>query len=128
MLLILGVSSAKLEEIHVVNEYSDVFPEDLHGLPQDRNVEFIINLIPDTNPISMAPYRMVPSELRELKVQLHELINKGFIRPSVSHGGAPVLFVKKKDGTMRLFIDYIQFNKVAICNKYPLHRIDDLFD
>ena len=122
------VSGAKLEEIHVVNEYPDVFPEDLHGLPPDRDVEFTIDLIPGINPISIAPYRMAPSELRELKVQLQELIDKGFIRPSVSPWGAPVLFVKKKDGTMRLCIDYRQLNKVTIRNKYPLPRIDDLFD
>ena len=86
----------------MVNEYPDVFPEDLNGLPPDRDVEFTIDLIPGINPISMAPYRMAPSELRELKVQLQELIDKGFIRPSVSPWGAPVLFVKKKDGIMRL--------------------------
>ena len=82
---------------------------------------------PGTTPISQAPYRMAPAELKELKIQLQELLDKGYIRPSVSPWGAPVLFVKKKDGTMRLCIDYRQLNKVTIRNKYPLPHIDDLF-
>ncbi|CAL9006658.1 unnamed protein product [Prunus brigantina] len=118
----------KLEEIPVVQEFPDVFPEDLPGLPPHREIEFIIELVPGTNPISQAPYRMAPAELRELKTQLQELVDKGFIRPSFSPWGAPVLFVKKKDGTMRLCIDYRQLNKVTVRNKYPLPRIDDLFD
>ena len=89
---------------------------------------FEILLQSGTAPISIAPYRMAPAELKELKVQLQELLDKGFIRPSVSPWGAPVLFVKKKDGTMRLCINYRQLNKVTIRNKYPLPRIDDLFD
>jgi len=84
--------------------------------------------MPGTAPISIAPYRMAPTELRELKIQLQELLDKGFIHPSVSPWGAPVLFVKKKDGTLRLCIDYRQLNKVTVKNKYPLPRIDDLFD
>jgi len=84
--------------------------------------------MPGTAPISIAPYRMAPTELKELKIQLQELLDKGFIRPSVSPWGAPVLFVKKKDGTLRLYIDYRQLNKVTVKNKYPLPRIDDLFD
>ncbi|RVX08770.1 Transposon Tf2-2 polyprotein [Vitis vinifera] len=109
-------------------EYPDVFPEDLPGLPPEREVEFTIDLVPGTGPMSKAPYRMAPVELKELKVQLQELLDKGFIRPSVSPWGAPVLFVKKKDGSMRLCIDYRELNKVTVRNKYPLPRIDDLFD
>ena len=112
----------------VVREYPDVFPKDLPGLPPHREVDFAIELEPDTTPISRAPYRMTPAELKELKVQLQELLDKGFIRPSVSPWGAPVLFVKKKDGSMRLCIDYRELNKVTVKNRYPLPRIDDLFD
>ncbi|KAL0544185.1 hypothetical protein IC582_019298 [Cucumis melo] len=112
----------------VVRDYPDVFPEELPGLPPHREVEFAIKLEPGTVPISRAPYRMAPAELKELKVQLQELLDKGFIRPSVSPWGAPVLFVKKKDGSMRLCIDYRELNKVTVKNRYPLPRIDDLFD
>ncbi|KAL0543735.1 hypothetical protein IC582_018839 [Cucumis melo] len=112
----------------VVRDYPDVFPEELPGLPLHREVEFAIELEPGTVPISRAPYRMAPAELKELKVQLQELLDKGFIRPSVSPWGAPVLFVKKKDGSMRLCIDYRELNKVTVKNRYPLPRIDDLFD
>ncbi|KAL0556312.1 hypothetical protein IC582_004825 [Cucumis melo] len=112
----------------VVRDYPDVFPEELPGLPPHREVEFAIDLEPGTVPISRAPYRMAPAELKELKVQLQELLDKGFIRPSVSPWGAPVLFIKKKDGSMRLCIDYRELNKVTVKNKYPLPRIDDLFD
>ncbi|KAA0045453.1 ty3-gypsy retrotransposon protein [Cucumis melo var. makuwa] len=112
----------------VVRDYPDVFPEELSGLPPRREVEFAIELEPGTVPISRAPYRMAPAELKELKVQLQELLDKGFIRPSVSPWGAPVLFVKKKDGSMRLCIDYRELNKVTVKNRYPLPRIDDLFD
>ncbi|KAL0546363.1 hypothetical protein IC582_016271 [Cucumis melo] len=112
----------------VVRDYPDVFPEELPGLPPHREVEFAIELEPGTVPISRAPYRMAPAELKELKVQLQELLDKGFIRPSVSPWGALVLFVKKKDGSMRLCIDYRELNKVTVKNRYPLPRIDDLFD
>ncbi|KAL0560669.1 hypothetical protein IC582_001079 [Cucumis melo] len=112
----------------VVRDYPDVFPEKLPGLPPHREVEFAIELESDTVPISRAPYRMAPAELKELKVQLQELLDKGFIRPSVSPWGAPVLFVKKKDGSMRLCIDYRELNKVTVKNRCPLPRIDDLFD
>ncbi|KAA0061204.1 reverse transcriptase [Cucumis melo var. makuwa] len=112
----------------VVRDYPDVFPEELPGLPPHREVEFDIELEPGTVPISRAPYIMAPAELKELKVQLQELLDKGFIRPSVSPWGAPVLFVKKKDGSMRLCIDYRELNKVTVKNRYPLPRIDDLFD
>ncbi|KAL0543893.1 hypothetical protein IC582_018998 [Cucumis melo] len=112
----------------VVRDYLDVFPDELPGLPPHREVEFAIELEPGTVPISRAPYRMAPAELKELKVQLQELLDKGFIRPSVSPWGAPVLFVKKKDGSMRLCIDYRELNKVTVKNRYPLPRIDDLFN
>ena len=96
----------KIETIPVVNEFPNVFPEDLPGLPPDREVEFTIDVMPGTAPISKAPYRMAPAAMKELKTQLQELLDKGFIRPSVSPWGAPVLFVKKKDGSMRLCVDY----------------------
>ncbi|KAL4020671.1 hypothetical protein IC575_019452 [Cucumis melo] len=112
----------------VVRDYPDVFHEELQGLPPHREVEFSIELEPGIVPISRAPYKMAPAELKELKVQLQELLEKGFIRPSVSPWGAPVLFVKKNDGSMRLCIDYRELNKVTVKNRYPLPRIDDLFD
>jgi hypothetical protein len=118
----------EIEDIPIVREFPDIFPEDLPGLPPDREVEFSIDLVPGTAPISKAPYRMALAELKELKGQLEELLDKGFIRPSASPWGAPVLFVKKKDGSMRLCIDYRELNRVTIKNKYPLPRIDDLFD
>ena len=117
-----------VDEIPVVKEFPDVFPDDIAGLPPDREVEFTIDLIPGTEPISIPPYRMAPAELRELKAQLEELLSKGFIRLSISPWGAPVLFVKKKDGSLRLCIDYRQLNRVTIRNQYPLPRIDELFD
>ena len=91
-------------------------------------MEFTIDLLPGTDPISLVSYQMAPAELRELKIQLQELVDKGFIQPSVSPWGAPVLFVRKKDGTLRLCIDYRQLNRVTIRNRYPLPRIDDLFN
>ncbi|TYK04093.1 ty3-gypsy retrotransposon protein [Cucumis melo var. makuwa] len=112
----------------VVREYPDVFPDELPGLPPSREIDFAIELEQNTVPISKAPYRMTPAELKELKVQLQKLLDNGFIRPSVSPWGAPVLFVKKKDGLMRLCIDYRELNKVIVRNYYPLPRIDDLFD
>ncbi|KAG8490124.1 hypothetical protein CXB51_015779 [Gossypium anomalum] len=118
----------KVESVPVVCEFEDVFPEELPGLPPVREVEFGIDLMPGTAPISIAPYRMAPIELKELKSQLQELTDKGFVRLSFSPWGAPVLFVKKKDGSMILCVDYRQLNKVTIKNKYPLPRIDDLFD
>ena len=117
-----------MDEIPVVKEFPDVFPDDIAGLPPVREVEFTIDLIPGTEPISIPPYRMAPVELRELKAQLEELLSKGFIRPSISPWGALVLFVKKKDGSLRLCIDYRQMNRVTIRNQYPLPRIDELFD
>ena len=118
----------RLEDIPIVKEFPDVFLDDISGLPPDREVEFTIDLIPGTEPISIPPYRMSPAELRELKSQLEELLSKGFIRPSISPWGAPVLFVKKKDGSLRLCIDYRKLNRVTIRNQYPLLKIDELFD
>ena len=112
----------------VVYEYEDVFLDELPGLPLHRDIDFYIELHPDTSPISMTQHRMAPVELQELKVQIQELLDKGFIRPSTSPWGAPVLFAKKKDKTLRLCIDYRQLNRVMIKNRYPLPRIDDLFD
>jgi hypothetical protein len=111
-----------------VDEFPDVFPEELPGLPPIREVDFSIDLVPGAAPISSAPYRMATAELAELKKQLADLLAKGFIQPSSSPWGAPVLFVKKKDGSLRLCVDYRQLNQVTIKNKYPLPRIDDLFD
>ena len=112
----------------VVCEYVDVFPDELPGLPPHRDVDFGIELHPGISPISMTPHRMAPVELQELRVQLKELLDKRFIRPSTSPWGAPVLFAKKKGKTLRLCIDYRQLNRVAIKNRYPLLRINDLFD
>ena len=120
---------AVLDELPpIVCEYADVFPEDLPGLPPIRDIEFRIDLAPGTMPISVPAYRMAPTELKELKTQIEDLLNKGFIRPSASPWGAPVLFARKKDGSLRLCIDYRKLNRVTIKNKYPLPRIDDLLD
>ena len=112
----------------VVCEFEDVFLDELLGLPPQRDVYFVIELHPGTSPISMTPHRMSTVELQELKVQIQGLLDKGFIRPSTSLWGAPVLFAKKKDKTLRLCIDYRRLNRVTIKNRYPLPRIDDLFD
>ena len=127
---VMELQSGELEigDIPIVREFSDVFPDDLPGLPPDHEIEFSIDLLLGTAPISKAPYRMAPTELKELKEQLVELLDKGFIHPCASPWGALVLFVKKKDGSMRLCIDYRELNRVIIKNKYPLPRIDDLFD
>ncbi|KAL0551944.1 hypothetical protein IC582_011037 [Cucumis melo] len=121
-------SKVSLSSEPVVRKYPDVFSDELSGLPPPREIDFAIELEPGTAPISRAPYRMAPVELKKLKVQLQELLDKGFIRPSVSPWGAPVLFVKKKDGSMHLCIDYRELNKVTVKNRYPLPKIDDLFD
>ena len=97
-------------------------------MPPQREINFTIDLVPGTGPISKAPYRMAPKEIEELKSQLEELLKNDYIRPSVSPWGAPVLLVRKKDGSLRLCIDYKELNKVTVKNKYPLTRIDDLFD
>ena len=123
-----GKEGTILDEIPVVREFPDVFPDDIAGLPPEREVVFTIDLIPGTEPISIPPYRMAPAELRELKAQLEELLSKGFIIPSISPWGALVLFVKKKDGSLRLCINYRKLNRVTIHNQYPLPRIDELFD
>ncbi|KAL5781458.1 hypothetical protein ACOSP7_006487 [Xanthoceras sorbifolium] len=119
---------SSLQNIPTVCDFQDMFPKKLPELPPEREVKFVIDVIPGTIPVSIPPYRMALAELKKLKIQLQELLEKGFIRPSVSAWGAPVLFVKKKDGSMRLCIDYRQLNKLTIKNKYPLPRIDDLFD
>ncbi|GJU23011.1 putative nucleotidyltransferase, ribonuclease H [Tanacetum coccineum] len=118
----------KLDDIRIVRDFPEVFPDDLLGLPHVREVEFRIDLIPGASPVVRSPYRLAPSEMLELSNQLKELQEKGFIRPSHSPWGAPVLFVKKKDGSMRMCIDYRELNKLTIKNRYPLPRIDDLFD
>ncbi|GJU42484.1 zinc finger, CCHC-type, retrotransposon gag domain protein [Tanacetum coccineum] len=118
-------SSPNIENLSVVREFADVFPDELPGLPPAREIEFGIELIPGAEPISKAPYRMAPVELKELKEQLQEMLENGFIRPSVSPWGAPVLFVKKKDGSMRLCIDYRELNRPLIW-EYSYVFIDDI--
>nr|GFA80498.1 putative reverse transcriptase domain-containing protein [Tanacetum cinerariifolium] len=118
----------QLQDVPVICNFHEVFPDDLPGLPPPRQVEFKIKLIPGAAPVARAPYHLAPSELKELSDQLKELSEKGFIRPSSSPWGAPVLFVKKKDGSFRMCIDYRELNKLTVKNRYPLPRIDDLFD
>jgi hypothetical protein len=117
-----------LEHIRIVCEYRDVFPEELPGMPPDRDIEFCIELLPETAPISKRPYRMDVKDLVELKKRIEELLQKGFNHPSSSPWGALVLFVNKKDGSRRMCIDNRNLNEVTIKNKYPLPRIEDLFD
>ena len=117
-----------VSDIPTVSDFPDVFQEELPGLPPHREIEFAIDIVPSATPASITPYKMALLELKELKLQLQELLEKGFIRPSVSPWGAPMLFIKKKDGTLRLCIDYRQLKKLTLKNKYPLPRIDDLFD
>ncbi|GKE95822.1 putative reverse transcriptase domain-containing protein [Tanacetum coccineum] len=118
----------RLEDVPIVQDFPDVSPEDLPGLPLTRQVEFQIDLIPGAAPVARAPYRLTPSEMKELSEQLKELSDKGFLRPSSLPWGAPVLFVKKNDGSFRMCIDYRELNKLTVKNRYPLPRIDDLFD
>ncbi|KAI3815600.1 hypothetical protein L1987_15274 [Smallanthus sonchifolius] len=118
----------KIDDIPIVRDFLEVFPEDLPGLPLHRQVEFQIDLVPGAAPIARAPYRLEPNELQELSTQLQELLEKGFIQPSSSPWGTPVLFFKNKEGIFRMRIDYHELNKVTIKNRYPLPRIDDLFD
>jgi len=118
----------KIRSIPVVDKYADVFPDEIPELPPSRDINFSIDLITGTGPVSAAPYRMAPAELAELKKQIEDLLEKKFIRPSASSWGAPVLLVKKKDGSSRLCVDYRQLNKLTIKNKYPLSKIDDLLD
>ncbi|GKF94436.1 putative reverse transcriptase domain-containing protein, partial [Tanacetum coccineum] len=114
----------QLEDMPIVRD----FPKDLPGIPPARQVEFQIDLVPGAAPVARAPYRLAPSEMKELAEQLQELSDKGFIRPNSSLWGAPVLFVKKKDGSFRMCIDYRELNKLTVKNRYPLSRIDDLVD
>jgi hypothetical protein len=116
------------KEDPVVEEFPDVFPEELSSIQPDHDIEFIIELLPETAPIAKHPYRMGVDELEELKKQIKELRDKCFIRPSSSPWGAPVIFVDKKYDTQRMCVDYRSLNEVTIKNKYPLPRIDDLFD
>ncbi|GJU32649.1 putative reverse transcriptase domain-containing protein [Tanacetum coccineum] len=118
----------RLKDVPIVQDFPEVFPEDLPGLPPTRQVEFQIDLVPGAAPVARAPYRLAPSKMKELSEQLKELSDKGFIRPSSSPWGAPVLFVKKKDRSFRMCIDYRELNKLTVKNRYPLPRIDDLFD
>nr|GEV60541.1 putative reverse transcriptase domain-containing protein [Tanacetum cinerariifolium] len=118
----------RLEEVPTIRDFPEVFPEDLPGLPLIRQVEFQIDLVPVAAPVVRASYRLAPSKMQELSTQLQELLDKGFIRPSSSPWGASVLFVKKKDGSLRICIDYRKLNKLTMKNRYPLPRIDDLFD
>src|SRR3954465_6485644 len=117
-----------LEDVPVVRDFPDVFPEELSGMPPDRCVEFIVDLIPGTTQISRRSYRMAPHLLAELKAQLEVSLEKGFIRPSSSPWGCPILFITKKDGTKRMCVDYRPLNLATIKNKYPLPRINDLYD
>ncbi|GJT41353.1 hypothetical protein Tco_0941218 [Tanacetum coccineum] len=118
----------RLEDMPIVRDFPEVFPEDLFGLPPVRQVEFVIELVLGAAPVARAPYRLAPSEMQELSSQLQELADKGFIRSSSSPWGAPVLFVKKKDGSFKMCIDYRELNKLTVKNRYPLPRIDDLFN
>ncbi|GKC81592.1 putative reverse transcriptase domain-containing protein [Tanacetum coccineum] len=118
----------RLKDVPIVWEFPEVFPEDLPGLPPARQVEFQIDLVPSAAPIARAPYRLAPAELQELSTQLQELSDRGFIRPSSSPWGALVLFVKTKDGSFWMCIDYRELNKLTMKNRYPLSGIDDLFD
>nr|GEU92041.1 putative reverse transcriptase domain-containing protein [Tanacetum cinerariifolium] len=118
----------KLDDIRVVRDFLEVFPDNLSGLPPVREIESRIDLIPGALPVVKSPYQLAPSDMSEFSNQLKELQEKGFIRPSHSPCGAPVLFVKKKDGAMRMCINYRELNKLTVKNRYPLPRIDDLFD
>ena len=116
------------EEVHVVKDYPNVFPEELPGMPPERDNEFLIELLPGTGPISKRPYRMPANDLEEIKKQIKELLEKGYIRRSLSPCGAPVLLVEKKDKSLRMVVDYRALNEVTIKNKYPLPMINNLFD
>nr|GEV29329.1 retrotransposon protein, putative, Ty3-gypsy subclass [Tanacetum cinerariifolium] len=118
----------RLEDVPIVQDFPEVFPKDLPGVPPTSQVEFQIDLVPGAAPVARAPYQIAPSEMKELSDQLKELADKGFIRPSSSPWGASVLFVKKKDGSFRMYIDYWELNKLTVKNRYSLLRIDDLFD
>ena len=123
-----AIQTLRIEDVPVVHEFLDVFPNELPGLPPDRDIKFKIKLVSGTTPISRRPYRMPPNELAELKVQLQDLLEKGLIRPSASPWSCPAIFVKKKDKSLRMCVDYRPLNAMTIKNKYPLPRIDILFD
>ncbi|GKD09211.1 hypothetical protein Tco_1188896 [Tanacetum coccineum] len=118
----------RLEDIPIIQDFTEVFPKDLSGIPPTRQVEFQIDLIHSAALVPRAPYQLAPSEMKELSDQLQELSDKGFIRPSSLPWGALILFVKKKDGSLQMCIDYWEMYKLAVKNRYPLLRINDLFD
>ena len=117
-----------VDDVLVIREFADVFPEELPGVPFKRQVEFRIDLVSCAAPIAKELYRLAPPKMQELSSQLQELLGKQFIRPRSSPWGAPILFVRKKDGSHRMCIDYWELNKLMVKNRYPLPRIDDLFD
>jgi hypothetical protein len=123
-----NMSGKEIEKIPLVCEFPDVFPEELTELPPERDVKFVIELMPGAGPVAKSLYRMLSDGLDELKKQLKKLLEQGFIRPSASPWGSPVLFLEKKDGTKRMCIDYRTLNSMTIKNKYPLPRIEDLLD
>ena len=123
-----SLSGVVQEEVPVVKDFPDLFPEELPDMPPDRDIEFLIELLLGTGPISKRPYRMPAKDLEEIKNQIKELLEKGYIQPSSSPWGSPVLLVEKKDGSLRMVVDYRGLNKVTIKNKYPLPMINDLFD
>ena len=112
----------------MIRDFPKVFPEELPGMPLDRDIEFLIELLPGTGPISKRPYWMPVNDLEKIKKQIKELLEKGYIRRSSSPWGAPVLLVEKKDRSLRMVVDYRALNEVRIKNKYPLPMINDLFD
>jgi hypothetical protein len=122
------LDATSTRDTRTISEFSDVFPEELPGMLLDCEIEFVIELVTGTAPIFKRPYRRAANQLAELKEQLQELLDMGYIRPSASPCGAPAIFVPKKDGTQRMCVDYRSLNEVTIKNKYPLPRIDDLFD
>jgi hypothetical protein len=122
------LDAASTLDIRTVSEYPNVFPKELSGMPPDHEIEFVIELVSGTAPILKRPYRMATIQFAELKEQLQELLDKGYICPSAPPWGAPLIFVLKNDGTQRICMDYRSLNEVTIKNKYPLARIDDLFD
>jgi hypothetical protein len=122
------LDAASTMDVRTVSEFPDVFPDELPGMPPDREIELVIELVLGTAPIFKRPYRVAANQLAELKEQHQELLDKGYIRPTTSPWGAHVIFVPKKDGTQRMCMDYHSLNEVTIKNKYPLPRIDDLFD
>ncbi|GKD08011.1 putative reverse transcriptase domain-containing protein [Tanacetum coccineum] len=128
LLMSAKANERKQEEIVMVRDFPEVFPDDLSGIPPTREIKFRIDLIPGATPVAKSPYRLAPSELEELSGKLKELQDKGFIRLSLSPWGAPILFVKKNDGSFRMCIDYRELNELTVKNRYPLPRIYDLFD